>query len=123
MTSETRAPAWQDHLREQDKRLQLFFDQLARDQVGPQNSWGCIPDTNSASSASSTVKSSAWEKDSAPNEVICRGFDREALDNPATCLRRDFEALQWWSPDCEGPEREGSSRGQGAHFPTSEVEQ
>lgn len=38
--------ALEDHLREQDERLQLFFDQLARDQV------------------------------------ICRGFDREALDNP-----------------------------------------
>ncbi|CAE7756087.1 SFH12 [Symbiodinium sp. CCMP2456] len=38
--------ALEDHLREQDERLQLFFDQLARDQV------------------------------------ICRGFDREALDDP-----------------------------------------
>eukprot|EP00439_Symbiodinium_sp_Y106_P069000 s554_g11.t2 len=44
-----------DHLREQDERLQLFFDQLAHDQV------------------------------------MCRGFDREALDNPVP-KEKDQEA-------------------------------
>jgi len=80
--------ALEDHLREQDERLQLFFDQLAHDQV------------------------------------MCRGFDREALDNPVPkekdqeaqdkakyggtwALNGDFDVKEPIGP---GPEPENSTK-------------